>query len=348
MGLARHSVAIHDKAIVEAFPSSFLGVMIEEPGALVVERSDRSDTFFQHLASIGLFHRLVEHHLPGRMLPVHPSTITNHDDRAAFVCALTALCIAAGEFIAVGDEDGWIILPPCTFTQPWALEALKANTAQDSPQALRLEPSQALHIKEPSPYHAGLATGRPSQDTHMKEWIAVLKAADAAARWHVHQKRKGAAQEPYINHLLEVASLVAEATHGSDPDLVVAALLHDAIEDQEVPREMIAEVFGDDVATLVEECTDDKSLAKQEQKRLQVVHAPEKSPRAKVIKLADKTSNLRTISASPSPNWSVKRRLEYVTWAREVAAGLRGTNEWLEDQFDRAAAMAIQSVSPER
>jgi (p)ppGpp synthase/HD superfamily hydrolase len=65
----------------------------------------------------------------------------------------------------------------------------------------------------------------------VKEWITVLKAADAAARWHVHQKRKGAAEEPYINHLLEVASLVAEATHGSDPNLVVAALLHDAIED---------------------------------------------------------------------------------------------------------------------
>ena len=74
----------------------------------------------------------------------------------------------------------------------------------------------------------------------MKEWVAVLRAADAATRWHVHQRRKGSAQEPYINHLLEVASLVAEATHGKDPDLVAAALLHDAIEDQEVPYELIA------------------------------------------------------------------------------------------------------------
>ena len=124
---------------------------------------------------------------------------------------------------------------------------------------------------------------RTSQDAHMKEWIAVLKATDAAARWHVHQKRKGAAQEPYINRLLEVASLVAEATHGSDPNLVVAALLHDAIEDQEVPREMIADVFGEDLATLVEECTDDKSLEKLERKRLQVEHAAKSSPRAKVL-----------------------------------------------------------------
>jgi (p)ppGpp synthase/HD superfamily hydrolase len=66
----------------------------------------------------------------------------------------------------------------------------------------------------------------------MKEWIAVLRAADAAARWHVHQRRKGIAEEPYINHLLEVASLVTEATGGTDPNLVIAALLHDAVEDQ--------------------------------------------------------------------------------------------------------------------
>jgi GTP diphosphokinase / guanosine-3',5'-bis(diphosphate) 3'-diphosphatase len=82
----------------------------------------------------------------------------------------------------------------------------------------------------------------------MKEWIKVLRAADAAARWHVHQRRKGAAQEPYINHLLEVATLVAEATGGQDLDLVIAALLHDAIEDCEVPQELIAKTFGTEVA----------------------------------------------------------------------------------------------------
>jgi (p)ppGpp synthase/HD superfamily hydrolase len=75
----------------------------------------------------------------------------------------------------------------------------------------------------------------------MKSWIMILKAADAAARWHVHQRRKGAPKEPYINHLLEVATLVAEATDGEDPNLVVAALLHDAIEDCEVPHTLIAD-----------------------------------------------------------------------------------------------------------
>jgi guanosine-3',5'-bis(diphosphate) 3'-pyrophosphohydrolase len=139
----------------------------------------------------------------------------------------------------------------------------------------------------------------------MKEWIAVLKAADAVARWHVHQRRKGAAQEPYINHLLEVASLVAEATDGKDPDLVIAALLHDAIEDQEVPINLIADQWGEDVARIVEELTDDKKLPKGERKRKQVESAAHKSSKAKVIKLADATSNLRAITASPSPEWSV-------------------------------------------
>src|ERR1051326_3455376 len=82
----------------------------------------------------------------------------------------------------------------------------------------------------------------------MKDWITVLKAADAAARWHVHQRRKGAAKEPYINHLLEVATLIADATEGKDPNLVIAALLHDAIEDCELPPKLISETFGAEVA----------------------------------------------------------------------------------------------------
>jgi (p)ppGpp synthase/HD superfamily hydrolase len=180
----------------------------------------------------------------------------------------------------------------------------------------------------------------------MKEWIAVLKAADAAARWHVHQRRKGAAEEPYINHLLEVASLVAEATEGKDPNLIIAALLHDAIEDQEVPSTMIAEIWGKEVAKVVEEVSDDKSAPKAERKRKQVENASRKSAQAKLIKLADKTSNLRAIAASPPPEWTVKRRNEYVEWARNVVSGLRGTNAFLEAEFDKAARMAEQSIRP--
>jgi len=144
--------------------------------------------------------------------------------------------------------------------------------------------------------------------------------------------------------LLEVATLVAEATDGKDPELVIAALLHDSIEDQEVPRSVIAEAFGDGVAKLVEEVTDDKKLEKQERKRLQVEDAHKKSERAKILKLADKTSNLRAIAASPPPEWSVKRRLEYVDWARKVSAGLTGVSKWLEGEFEQAAKEAERSM----
>ena len=148
----------------------------------------------------------------------------------------------------------------------------------------------------------------------MKEWVMVLRAADAAARWHVHQRRKGSAQEPYVNHLLEVASLVADATHGKDPDLVIAALLHDAIEDQEVPRELIEREFGTRVADVVSQVTDGKAQPKDERKKAQVKTAGKKTNDAKIIKLADKTSNMLAITFSPAPSWSVKRRLEYIGW----------------------------------
>jgi GTP diphosphokinase / guanosine-3',5'-bis(diphosphate) 3'-diphosphatase len=180
----------------------------------------------------------------------------------------------------------------------------------------------------------------------MESLITVMRAADAAARWHVHQRRKGAAQEPYINHLLEVAMLVAEATDGKDLNLVIAALLHDAIEDCEVPKELIAEAFGSDVATLVAEVTDDKRLPKDERKQLQIETAPKKSSRAKILKLADKTSNLRSLSTSAAPDWSVRRKLEYLAWAGKVVDGLRGANPLLEKQFDEAARTARQSLMP--
>jgi len=144
--------------------------------------------------------------------------------------------------------------------------------------------------------------------------------------------------------LLEVASLVTQATDSSEPTVTIAALLHDAIEDQNVKPETIATEFGRTVADIVLEVTDDKSLQKAERKRLQVERAPHKSREAKLIKLADKISNVRAIADSPAPDWTAKRRLDYVQWARYVVAGLRGTSPWLEQQFDEAAARAEASL----
>jgi hypothetical protein len=123
-------------------------------------------------------------------------------------------------------------------------------------------------------------------------------------------------------------------------------LLHDGVEDQEVPVEMIAREFGKQVADIVMEVTDDKALPKDERKRKQIETAPKKSREAKLIKLADKTSNLRAIASSPAADWSVKRRLEYIEWAKNVVAGLRGMSPWLEPQFDEAVAAAERSLNP--
>ena len=177
--------------------------------------------------------------------------------------------------------------------------------------------------------------------------LLLARAFRFAAARHAGQKRKGEAAEPYVNHLAEVADLVARATGGADAALVAAALLHDVVEDTPTPLAEVADRFGADVAALVGEATDDKSLPKAQRKRLQVVHAPTRTPRAKLLKLADKISNLRALAASPPADWSADRRLAYVTWAREVAAGLRGIDPWLDRQFDAAAAAAEAAHSAE-
>jgi guanosine-3',5'-bis(diphosphate) 3'-pyrophosphohydrolase len=168
----------------------------------------------------------------------------------------------------------------------------------------------------------------------------VLKAAHFAAIRHSQQRRKGAAAEPYVNHLLEVAELVAGALPEPDPNLVIAALLHDTVEDVEVTKEELIEKFGADVAGLVLEVTDDKSLSKQERKRLQVLHAPKKSVRAQFIKLADKISNLRAMLNSPPADWSLQRRQEYFEWAKQVVDALSAPDPGLKAEFDRLYSQA--------
>ena len=164
---------------------------------------------------------------------------------------------------------------------------------------------------------------------------AVLKAAHFAAQKHAGQRRKGAAAEPYINHLLEVAELVSSALAEPDINLVIAALLHDTVEDAGVTKEELAETFGSGVADPVMEVTDDKSLPKAERKRLQIVHASQISVRAQVVKLADKISNLRAIIASPPADWSGERKREYFVWAKQVVDGLSAPNQMLKAEFER-------------
>ena len=182
-------------------------------------------------------------------------------------------------------------------------------------------------------------------DKVLRDHVAlVTRAADFAARRHADQRRKGAAREPYVNHLAEVAALLADAVDEPNAWLVAAGWLHDTIEDTGTTHDELASLFGPIVAGLVAEVTDDKSLPKAERKRLQVERASHKSPDAKAIKVADKISNLRSLAASPPDDWDRARALDYVAWAESVVAGCRGTNPALESIFDQSAVAARRAV----
>ena len=166
--------------------------------------------------------------------------------------------------------------------------------------------------------------------------VLLAHAADYAARQHIGQRRKGERAEPYINHLTEVAALLAEATGGGDVTLLAGGLLHDTLEDTDATYEDLTQRFGPEVAALVAEVTDDKSLAKEERKRLQIAKTSAKSRRAKLLKIADKTSNLRGLITSPPVGWTEARLRDYVVWANDVVQSCRGLNPRLEAAFDEA------------
>ena len=181
-----------------------------------------------------------------------------------------------------------------------------------------------------------------------EELVALSKAFHFAARRHEQQRRKGQRAEPYVNHLAEVTCLLAESTAGNDTVLLIAGLLHDTVEDTATNLPELEDLFGPEVAALVAEVTDDKALPKQERKRLQVEKVRKKSERARLLKIADKTSNLRALVSSPPEDWSAERIREYVTWAWQVVDGCRGLNSQLELEFDAAHQRAAKpSVAPE-
>ena len=173
----------------------------------------------------------------------------------------------------------------------------------------------------------------------------ILDAASFAAERHAGQKRKGRDGQPYINHLLEVADLLATVGRIEDEEILAAGLLHDTVEDSHATLGELSEKFGRRVAGFVEELTDDMSLPKPERKRKQVEHAPHMSPEAKQIKIADKISNIRDVIENPPEGWSTERRREYIEWGEEVVEGLRGTNKELEAFFDSLVERAKKELA---
>jgi guanosine-3',5'-bis(diphosphate) 3'-pyrophosphohydrolase len=168
----------------------------------------------------------------------------------------------------------------------------------------------------------------------------VSKAAEFAAHRHTGERRKARPDEPYINHLAEVANILAEVTEGADAELVAAGWLHDTVEDELATRAELVSEFGERVAALVDEVTDDMSLPQAKRRQKQVEDAPHKSPGAKLIKIADKISNVRARIHSDPTAEQRNELAAYTIWAEQVVAGCRGVNAALDRMFDDTVKLA--------
>jgi guanosine-3',5'-bis(diphosphate) 3'-pyrophosphohydrolase len=178
-------------------------------------------------------------------------------------------------------------------------------------------------------------SGKPRADAMPAMLIGALAFA---ADKHRNQRRKDAEASPYINHPIMLAKILSVEGGVEDGLVLCAAVLHDTIEDTETSYAELTGEFGREIADVVREVTDDKSLPKAERKQLQIDHASRLSRAAKLVKLADKIANLRDVADHPPSQWPLERRREYFDWAKRVVDGLRGTHERLEAAFDAAYA----------
>lgn len=170
----------------------------------------------------------------------------------------------------------------------------------------------------------------------MNDISRLLDAIVFAAERHSTQRRKDAAASPYINHPLSLARMLAVEGGVDDVEVLMAAVLHDTVEDTKTEFLEIRERFGERVENFVAELTDDKKLCKGRRKELQIEHAPDKSVGAALVKLADKTCNLLDLAASPPADWSDARKREYFEWAKQVVDRLPAVSAPMRTQFDLA------------
>lgn len=167
----------------------------------------------------------------------------------------------------------------------------------------------------------------------------LLSAIKFASEKHMLQRRKGCNDIPYINHTIRVAWILQETAKDNDPALLSAAVLHDVLEDTDATESQLKELFGIEVCSIVKEVTDDMSLTYDDRKRFQIKKAPTLSQKAKLIKIADKISNIQDILSSPL-TWSNRRKRKYVEWSEKVVNGCRGVNPVLDKLFDETVSHA--------
>ena len=172
-----------------------------------------------------------------------------------------------------------------------------------------------------------------------KRFVELLGAIAFAAAKQRNQRRKDAAKSPFIDHPLQLARVLATKGKVTDIKTLMAAVLHDTVEDTEASYDELRERFGTGVADVVMEVTYDKGLPKAERKQRQGVCAPYMSKRATLVKLADKTCNLRDVANSPPAGWPRRRKQDYFDWAKQVVDGLPLVHDKLRRSFEAAFAL---------
>jgi hypothetical protein len=120
-------------------------------------------------------------------------------------------------------------------------------------------------------------------------------AVNLALLWHRNQVRKQGV--PYVSHLLQVSGLVIE--HGGSEDEAIAAVLHDAVEDVDIPIEHIRELFGEKVAKIVNAVSEDKALPREQRKAAYVLSIGNSDRSVGLVSAADKLHNLRCYANQP-------------------------------------------------
>ena len=160
----------------------------------------------------------------------------------------------------------------------------------------------------------------------------IMMAAKYASIQHKNQRRKDSEKTPYINHPIDVAEFLT-SNDVNDRETIVGGILHDVIEDTDGTYDEIKNLFGENVAKIVEECSDDKKLNKIMRKRLQIEHAASISDKAKLVKLADKYSNISGLLETPPASWSKDEITGYVYWGFAVCKQLSGINSKIDEQI---------------
>ena len=172
----------------------------------------------------------------------------------------------------------------------------------------------------------------------------LLGALRFAAERHRDARRKGETAAPYINHPIAVADQLAAHGLGDDVELLMAAVLHDVIEDTDATYEDVQRQFGGRVAGIVQDVSDDKSLDRDARRRLVVDTIARKSREARLIKLSDLIANVHDVIHHP-PRWTLERKLDYLRWAERVAAAVSGTHAGLESELAGKIAAAREALS---